>query len=418
MRKYKTYEKYKSSSMEWLDEIPNHWRMVRLKFGYEACLGKMLTSSPSSPEDTLEPYLRSANILWGNVDISDIKEMYFSPYEKEIYSLKPGDLVASEGGDVGRAAIWNGEIENCYIQNAVHRIRSKDGFLNKFLYYWLFFLKAAGYVDLLCSKATIAHLTLDKLRELPVYNPPIAEQKQIARFLDRETTRIDTLITKKRQLIAFLQKKRDAIIYQATTRGIDINVPMQDSGIPWIGKIPKHWNILQFKWMSILQRGVDITKDNQIEGDVPVVSFGGISSYHNVPIAKAPGVIIGRKGTLGKVYYLDRDYWAHDTTLYVSEFYENHPKFVYYKLQSMELENWDTGSANPTLNRNLIHPLKVSLPSKSEQTSIADFLDAETQNIDQVIDKVQLSIVFFEKYRQSLVTAAVTGKIDLREEVN
>lgn len=98
MEKYRTYEKYKSLHVEWLDELPKQWKVVRLKFGYEACLGKMLKSSPSSPNDTLEPYLRSANIFWSGVDISDVKKMYFSPYEKEVYSLKSGDLVVSEGG--------------------------------------------------------------------------------------------------------------------------------------------------------------------------------------------------------------------------------------------------------------------------------------------------------------------------------
>ena len=166
--------------------------------------------------------------------------------------------------------------------------------------------------------------------------------------------------------------------------------------------------------MITLQRGVDITKDEQEEGDVPVVSSGGIASCHSVALVKAPGVIVGRKGTAGALYYIQSDYWPHDTTLYVRDFWGNHPRFVYYKLLSMDLASYDTGTANPTVNRNVVHPVKVSWPPVGEQFAISDYLDRTSENIDAMAAKVTEAITRLTEYRTALITAATTGKIDVR----
>lgn len=150
---------------------------------------------------------------------------------------------------------------------------------------------------------------------------------------------------------------------------------------------------------------------------MPVVSSGGIASYHNAALAKAPGVVVGRKGTIGKLHYLEKDYWPHDTTLWVIEFYKNFPRFVFYKLLSMNLKNWDTGSANPTLNRNLIHPIETSWPPRRDQIEIAHFLDSQSVVIDQISDRIGNQIEKLQEYRRSLITAAVTGKLEIKQEI-
>lgn len=123
-----------------------------------------------------------------------------------------------------------------------------------------------------------------------------------------------------------------------------------------------------------LQRGYDITRSHQRDGDVPVVSSGGISSFHDESMSSGPGVVIGRKGTLGKVFYLPGPYWPHDTTLWVRDFKGSHPRFVYYFFQTLDFGFLDVGSANPTLNRNHVHPLPVSWPAREQQRAIAEVL--------------------------------------------
>ena len=133
-----------------------------------------------------------------------------------------------------------------------------------------------------------------------------------------------------------------------------------------------------------LQRGVDITKRDFKEGTIPVVSSGGIGGFHNTFTGVAPGVILGRKGLVGSVYYLSTDYWAHNTTLWVKNFKGNHPKYIYYFFQSMTgtLKNLDVGSANPTLNRNHVHPIETRWAPIEEQKSIAHILGTLDEKIE------------------------------------
>lgn len=130
------------------------------------------------------------------------------------------------------------------------------------------------------------------------------------------------------------------------------------------------------------QRGYDITKNIQSTGTIPVVSSSGINSYHNEYKVKGPGVVIGRKGTLGTVFFVKGNYWPHDTTLYVKDFKGNDPKFIYYFLKTLPIKRLDVGSANPTLNRNYLHLMKAHVPSLANQKSIAAILTAIDSKIE------------------------------------
>lgn len=131
-----------------------------------------------------------------------------------------------------------------------------------------------------------------------------------------------------------------------------------------------------------LQRGFDITKKTQTDGSYPVVSSSGISSYHNEFKVKGPGVVIGRKGSLGTTFYLQSDYWPHDTSLWVKDFKGNDPKFIYYFLKALPLERLDSGSANPTLNRNFVHQVYILKPPLEVQVKIAAVLSALDAKIE------------------------------------
>jgi len=135
---------------------------------------------------------------------------------------------------------------------------------------------------------------------------------------------------------------------------------------------------------ATLQRGVDITKAEQRLGRVPVISSGGVSSYHDTAAVRGPGVVLGRKGVVGSVFYVEEDYWPHDTSLWVKDFHGNHPRFVYYFFKSVapRLARLDVGSANPTLNRNHVHPIRTCWPPFRDQKAIADVLGALDDKIE------------------------------------
>ena len=142
--------------------------------------------------------------------------------------------------------------------------------------------------------------------------------------------------------------------------------------------------------LVFFQRGFDITKAQQRAGDIPVVSSSGIKSYHSIAKVKGPGVVIGRKGTLGSIHFIKEDYWPHDTTLWSKNFKGNNPRFVYYFLKVLRLAHYNVGNANPTLNRNHIHGLKIIIPPLNTQLKIASILSAYDDLIENNRQRIQL----------------------------
>jgi type I restriction enzyme S subunit len=151
------------------------------------------------------------------------------------------------------------------------------------------------------------------------------------------------------------------------------------------GKMTDSWRDTTIGCEMTLQRGFDITRSQQLPGSVPVVSSGGISSFHDTAMVKGPGVVLGRKGVVGSVYFVDKDYWPHDTTLWVKDFKGNFPRFVYYFFRGMleRIASMDVGSANPTLNRNHVHPIEIRWPPPVQQRAIAGVLGALDDKIEQ-----------------------------------
>lgn len=148
--------------------------------------------------------------------------------------------------------------------------------------------------------------------------------------------------------------------------------------------MPSNWFKTTIGAQATLQRGIDITRAEQRAGNVPVVSSSGISSYHDTSAVSGPGVVLGRKGVVGSVYFIEKDFWPHDTTLWVKDFHGNDPRFVYYYFKSIasRLAALDVGSANPTLNRNHVHPLMTMWPTLATQKSIAATLSILDDRID------------------------------------
>lgn len=153
---------------------------------------------------------------------------------------------------------------------------------------------------------------------------------------------------------------------------------------------PQSWSRRKLSDLVFFQRGFDITQAQQKPGDIPVISSSGVSSYHTEFKAEGPGVVIGRKGTLGKVHFVDENYWPHDTTLWSKDLKGNNPRFVYYFLQTLDFKRFDVGSSNPTLNRNHIHDISIAIPPHSEQNRISDYLCTYDELIENNLHRMAL----------------------------
>ena len=160
-----------------------------------------------------------------------------------------------------------------------------------------------------------------------------------------------------------------------------------------------------------LQRGFDITKDQQRDGSVPVVSSGGIRSYHDTAMVQAKGVVMGRKGTLGKVFYLEEDFWPHDTTLWVKDFKGNDPRFVHRFFEVLDVQGLDSGAANPALNRNQVHPLRVLWPPLNEQIALAEKIENLSASADQLASIYVAKLSALDELKKSLLRQAFSGQL-------
>ena len=213
----------KDSGIDWIGEIPEGWGVKKLKYVAEIVLGKMLQNEDSG-KDELKPYMRAQNIQWEIVDITDVKEMWFSDYEIKKYRVQKGDLLISEGGEVGRTALWNGELEECYIQNSVHKVTvDKKLANNRYLLNLLKTYGKWGYFESIVNRVSIGHLTREKLKEIKIVCPPKNEQEQIVTYLDKKSSSMDETIQKIQSQIEKLKEYRQALISNVVTGKVRID---------------------------------------------------------------------------------------------------------------------------------------------------------------------------------------------------
>ena len=270
--------------------------------------------------------------------------------------------------------------------------------------------------------------------------PPPAEQHAIAGFLDRETAKIDGLVARKERLIELLQEKRTALITRAVTRGLDPDVPMKDSGVEWLGELPEHW----VTWKAThgfhrIGSGTTPKSDNPeyYDGDISWVTTSELretvitdtvrkvtaTAVREYPTLRMYpkgtllfamyGATIGRLGILGIAATVNQACAALAEPLHLAT------RFVYYWLQMRRptLIGLSAGGGQPNLSQDDLRQLRIPAPPLDEQRAIATFLDRETAKIDVLIAKVHEAIDYLKEFRTALISAAVTGKIDVREAV-
>ena len=421
--KYAAYSEYQPSGADWLGDVPAHWTVKAIKWESPVLRG-------ASPRPIDDPVYFDDDGEYAWVRISDVTEAgaYLEDTEQKLsdvgsrlsVKLKPGDLFLSIAGSVGKPCITR--IKCCIHDGFVYFPRWKAD--PKFLYY--LFASGEPYKGL-GKMGTQLNLNTDTVGSIIIGLPDADEQQTIARFLDAKTAQIDALVAQKRQLIAKLKEKRSALIARTVTRGLppeaaqaaglEPNPEMKDSGVDWLGKVPKHWETKQLKLAVMFQRGHDLPSEQREVGDVPLVSSAGVSATHNVAVAKGPGIVTGRYGTIGQFHLVRDDYWPLNTTLYSIDLRGNLPEYLCYMLEHLSplVILHSVKSAVPGVDRNDLHPTMIALPPVSEQKTIAGYLTAELMELTELATKVEAAITRLTEYRQALITSAVTGKIDVRE---
>jgi type I restriction enzyme, S subunit len=267
----------------------------------------------------------------------------------------------------------------------------------------------------LSSGTTFLEISKSDFARIKTRRPKIDDQRRIAAVLGT----MDEAIAKTEAVIAKLKQVRAGLLHDLLTRGLkndrEFRPPFEEvPGIyreTSIGWIPKEWVIGPLGSFFTLQRGFDITQEQQEQGNIAVVSSSGITSYHSKAMCEGPGVIIGRKGKLGDAYYSEGPYWPHDTTLWVKDFHGNFPKFVWLFLRWLRLKRFDAATSVPTLNRNFIHPMLVAIPRRNEQENIV----SNFQEIEENIHREELWLSKLCVLKIGLMSDLLTGRVRVPE---
>jgi restriction modification system DNA specificity domain protein len=258
-------------------------------------------------------------------------------------------------------------------------------------------------------------LTCSAVKYFSVMLPPIAEQSQIVTYLQAQDARIARFIKGKREIIGLLIEQKLRIIDHAVTRGLDASVKLKPSGIEWLGEVPEHWEVKRLKWVCRFAYGDSLSETSRHGGSIIVYGSNGPVGRHDMANAIGPCIVIGRKGSFGKINYSESDLFAIDTTYFVDKKYTKESiRWLYYVLIWCRLDKISKDSAIPGLDRRDALDTLVPMPNETEQEQIAKWLDVETAEINEAIARVEEEIRLIREYRDRLIFDVVTGQVDVR----
>lgn len=415
--------------MTWFGSVPTHWSTPPVYARYEVQLGKMLDERQITKR-FLAPYLRNTDVQWDGINVDDLPEMDFDESEQKLYALRPGDILMCEGGEIGRCAIWDSD-RRCFYQKALHRLRpttDKDD-----PRYFVLVMRAAVEAGLFSSRAsaaTIQHLPAEKLRVVRYPAPPIEEQRAIVDRVLRQTARLDALVVAKQRLLDLLTEKRKAIIATTVTRGLDPNVKLRDSGVPWLGDIPSHWEIERARWLF---RERDVRSTTGEEEMLTVSHLTGVTprSEKDVNMFEAEtneGYKLCEPGDL-----VINTLWAWMGAMGIApvrgivspayNVYEPGPRLapayidalVRLPVFAQEVTRYSKGvwSSRLRLYPEGFFEVYLPVPPQEEQRAVVEHIARETAKLDAARAATERTIALLNERRSALIAAAVTGQLDV-----
>ena len=438
----KTYDSYKDSGIEWLNEIPSNWEKSRIRMVgdlYGGLNGKKGSDFNDEDNPSNKPFVPFTNIF-NNTYISQNHFQYVNVEEGENQNrVLKNDLfflMSSESyDDLGKCSILLDDVKELYLNSFCKGYRVKDSRVYPlFLNYQLLGSLHKEMISVEGNGFTRINLRQDRLLDIPVFIPPIQEQKQIVLFLDTKTSFIDSLIEKTQLKIELLKENRTSLVNEIVTKGLNSNVEMKESGVEWIGEIPSHWKIGKLYQYSEMSNGstpsrkkpeywengtipwmssgeINKRKVREIEGRITQEGFSN-SSTKLLPVGTVMMGLNGQGKTKGTVGILEIETTSNQSLCGMVFNDDMCPMFCFYFLDSQYFhirglvgEGKREGISVSFLGR---YPLVV--PPLSEQQQIVEYLDEQTEIIDKTISIEEKRINLLKEYRQSLISEVVTGK--------
>ena len=438
--RYKAYPEYKASGVQWLGDIPSDWRVIPLKHlatlnPKKSGINKQKMSDHCSfvPMDKLK--LNSLKLDETKL-ISDVYDGYTYFENEDVLMAKVTPCFENKNMAVAKNLL-NGI---GFGSSEIYVLRTNSNLNNQFLFYRL---QEDGFMEIATAamsgagglKRVPAEIINTFLAAFPLYE----EQQKIASFLDHETAKIDTLIAKQEKLIALLKEKRQAVISHAVTKGLNPDAPMKDSGVEWLGEVPEHWDVTKFGYISQVVRGgsprpagdpelfngdyspwvtvAEITKDDEIyltETETFLTKKGSLQCR----VFTAGTLLLSNSGaTLGVPSILSINANANDGVVGFENLKVN-SEFAYFYLSSLTQGLRDRikqGSGQPNLNTDIVKGISIPLPPSDEIEKIVEYIHKLRAHYRQLESKAIHGITLLKERKTALISAAVTGKIDVRD---
>jgi type I restriction enzyme S subunit len=419
--KYKPYPKYKDSEIPWVGKIPEHWNVVPFFGEVDPCK----RSNKGMVEDNL------LSLSFGRIIRKDINtDGGLLPASFETYQI------VEAGDEVFRLT----DLQNDHRSLRSARVKERGIITSAYLAVTPKFKESAYFSYLMRSYDTTKvlysmggglrqSLKFDDVRRLPVISPPPSEASAIADFIERECGRMDKLVAKKQEFIELLKEKRQALITHAVTKGLNPDVEMKDSGVEWLGRVPKHWDVKPFFSLMVQHKE---SNTGLKESNILSLSYGRVirkrktnegllpASYETYQIVK-PGYMIFRLTDLQNDHKSLRSGLVTERGAITSAYLAVEPKIQQYKYFDYLFRGYDIikvyysmgGGLRQSLGFEDMRRLPLLLPPESEMKEIEAYVTKQTTRIDKLITKTQESIGLIKERKTALITAAVTGQIDV-----
>lgn len=425
--RYKAYPEYKDSGVEWFEYIPRNWLVSRLKFSSLINMGQ----SPNSDDCNIDGV--GLAFLQGNAEFGDKHptEKQFCPVSKKV--AKTGELLFSVRAPVGALNIAD---KDYGIGRGLCSIKNKFNVAPQFLWWLLPAYK--NQFDAVSTGSTFEAVSAEQVGNLAFGLPSHDEQQKIANFLDHETAKIDTLITKQEKLIELLKEKRQTVISHAVTKGLNPDAPMKDSGVEWLGEVPEHWGVASIRRFLLEHRQGYYTTEPYIDDGVKLLRITDLRDLGEVSTDNCPkvpehsalsnyylkegDVVFARTGGAGSFGVIPK---ISETVAYASylirfRFIPEHFNTDYQRFMliadsfQFAVKSNIHGGVNQNIHAEDIKDTFVCCPPLKEQQNILKFLNDKCVNYNLLIDKAVSAIELMVERKTALISAAVTGKVDVR----
>ena len=440
---FPAYPTYKESGDEWLGKVPEHWQALALS----RVLAAPVTDGPHTTPEFLDdgvPFLSVDGIQNGKLYFEGCRYVSFEDHKEFSKKAAPkyNDLLMGKAASIGKIARVTENIEFS-IWSPLALIRVNESQCSpEFLEFCLKSLELQHQILLASNSNTQLNIGMKDIPKLRIPLPAVQEQTQIARFLDHETARINALIEEQQRLIELLKEKRQAVISHSVTKGLDPTVPMKDSGVEWLGEVPTHWGVKALRYLGECQNGINIGGEAFGSGS-PFVSYGDVYKNDVLP-AEVTGLVQSSPEDQQRYSIEYGDVFFTRTSETVDEIGFSAtclqelpnavfagflirfrptgnslaPGFSKYYFRNQGLRIFFNKEMNlvtrASLSQDLLKLLPVTIPSVVEQIKISDFLDRVTAEFASLLDQGIKAIDLLKERRSALISAAVTGKIDVR----